>query len=82
MCVLNEDSLVMFAHLHLCIAPARNFNNHVQDGLLLVGIERNIVEWRNGDAILLDVDTVLESVCSADSASSVCSRSFGVVALF
>jgi hypothetical protein len=46
---------LFFGDLKLCIGPARNLNNHVQDGLLLIGIERNVVEGRDGDAILLNI---------------------------
>ena len=49
-------------HLHLSIGPARNLNNHVENGLLLVGIQGDIMEWRNRDAIFLNEDAVLESV--------------------
>lgn len=59
------------SYLELGIGPSRNLNNHVQDGLLLVGIERDVVEGRDGDAILLDVDAVLESVGSRNLADAV-----------
>jgi len=49
-------------YLKLCIGPPWNLNNHVEDGLLLIGIERDIVEGRDADAILGDVDSVLEGV--------------------
>lgn len=49
-------------HLELGIGPPGDLDNHVQDGLLLVGVEGDIVEGRDGDAILLDVDAVLERV--------------------
>ena len=41
------------AHLHLAISPARDFDDHVQDCLLLVGKERNVVPRRYWLAILL-----------------------------
>ena len=53
-------------YLLLGIGPARDLNNHVQDGLLLVGIEGNVVEGRDGLAILLNVDAVLQGVRSSD----------------
>lgn len=59
------------AYLLLGVGPAGNLNNHVEDGLLGVGIERDIVEGRDGDAILLDVDAVLQGVGSADLADGV-----------
>lgn len=55
-------------YLKLAIGPARNLNNHVEDGLLLVGIEGNIMEGRDGNAILLNVNSVLERVGGANLA--------------
>ena len=49
-------------HLHLRVGPAGHLNNHVEDGLLLVGVERDVVPWRNELAVLLDEDAVLERV--------------------
>jgi hypothetical protein len=66
-------------YLELGIGPSRNLNNHVQDGLLLVGIERNIMERRNGLAILLDVDSVLEGVGSRNLADGVVGGHVGLL---
>jgi hypothetical protein len=52
------------AYLLLGVGPARDLNDHVQDGLLLVGIEGDVVEGGDGLAILLDVDAVLKGVRS------------------
>lgn len=59
------------AHLKLGVGPARNLNHHVQDGLLGIGVQGNIVERRDGDAILLDVHPVLEGVGGSDLADGV-----------
>lgn len=61
----------MSAYLLLGVGPARNLNDHIQNVLLLIGIQRNIVERRDRDAILLDVHTVLESVGGADFANGI-----------
>lgn len=61
----------MWAYLLLSVGPARDLNNHVQDVLLLIGVERDIVERRDGDAILLVVDTVLQRVGLANLADGV-----------
>lgn len=53
-------------YLKLCIGPSWDLNDHVQDGLLLIGVEGDIVEWGNSDAILGDVNTVLEGVGGTD----------------
>ena len=64
-------------YLLLGVGPTGDLNDHVQDGLLLVGIERNVVEGRHGDAVLLNEHTVLEGVGRADLADGVrhCGRS-------
>ena len=61
----------LLTDLELGIGPARNLDNHVQDGLLRVGVQGNIVEGRDGHAILLDVDAVLQRVRSANLAQAV-----------
>ena len=58
-------------NLQFAIGPSWNLNDHVQDGLLLVGIERNVMERRDGDAILLDVDAVVQGIGSSDLADRV-----------
>lgn len=58
-------------NLLLSVGPARNLDDHVEDGLLLIGVERNVVEGRDWDAILLDVGPPLEGVEGADVADGV-----------
>lgn len=62
-------------YLLLGVGPARDLDNHVEDSLLLVGIERDVVEGRDWDSILLDVDTVVQRVRLANLADGV--RHFG-----
>ena len=64
-------------YLLLGVGPAGDLDDHVQNGLLLVGVERDIVERRDGHAILLDVDAVLESVRSTDFAGGEDARGVG-----
>lgn len=59
------------ANLQLGVGPAGNLNHHVQDGLLRVGVQRDIVEGGDGNAILLDVHPVLEGVGRGDLADGV-----------
>lgn len=61
-------------YLELGVGPSRDLNNHVEDGLLLVGIEGNIVEGRDGNAILLKVDTVFQGVGRSNLANAVGGR--------
>jgi hypothetical protein len=57
--------------LHLRIGPAGHFDDHVEDCLLLIGIERDVVPWRDELAVLLNVDAVLERIRGSDFAGSV-----------
>lgn len=59
------------AYLLLRVGPARDLHHHVQDGLLGIGVERDIVEGRDGLAVLLDVDAVLQGEGSTDLADAI-----------
>lgn len=65
------DGIGAITYLKLGIGPARDLNDHVEDGLLLVGVQRDIVERRDRNAILLDVDAVLEGMRGSDLAQAV-----------
>lgn len=58
-------------YLHLGIGPSRNLDDHVQDGLLFIGIQGDVVKWGNRDSILFKVDAVLQSVRSSDLAGGI-----------
>lgn len=66
-------------YLKLSVGPSRNLDDHVQDVLLLVGVERNIVERRDGLAILLDVDAMLEGVGSRNLADGIVGGHVGLL---
>lgn len=51
----------LLSYLLLGVGPARDLDDHVQDGLLGIGVEGNVVEGRDDLAILLNVDTVVQS---------------------
>ena len=68
-------------YLHLRIGPARDFDDHVENGMRFIGVERDIMEGRDWHAILLDINAVIKGVWSSDLASSVLIRNVGVVAL-
>jgi hypothetical protein len=56
--LLDGVERLVFGDLHLCVRPARNLDNHVQDTLVLVGEERNVMERRDDIAILLGVHSM------------------------
>jgi hypothetical protein len=66
-----QHSQLQPTHLHLRIGPAGHLNDHVENRLLLVGVERDVVPWRNELAVLLNVDAVLERVGRLNLAGSV-----------
>lgn len=72
---------VGYTNLHLGIGPARHFDDHVEHGLALVGVQRDVVERRQRLAVLFDEDAVLERVGSSDLAGSELVRGIAVVAL-
>jgi hypothetical protein len=77
--LLDGVEELLLGDLKLSIGPSRNLDNHVQDVLLLVGVERNIVEGGDGLAILLDVNTVLEGVGSRNLADGVVGGHVGLL---
>ena len=76
-----QPSPTLSTYLHLSIGPSWHLNNHVEDGLLLIGIQRDVVERRARLAILLDVDAVLEGVGGVDLAGCVDGSRLAGVAL-
>lgn len=66
----NGDALVR-KYLELGVGPSRDLDDHVQNGLLRIGIERDVVEGRDGDTVFLEVHAVLQSVGRRHLASAV-----------
>ena len=40
----HADKSFELAYFHLCVSPSWDFDNHIQHRLLLVGIQRNVME--------------------------------------
>jgi hypothetical protein len=49
---------LLLGYFHLGICPAGNFDDHVENTIVLVEEERDIVEWRDDLAVLLDIDAM------------------------
>lgn len=58
-------------HLHFGISPPMDLNYHVQHSLLVIGIKRNVVERGYHDAILLNLDAVLQGIRSTNLPDSI-----------
>ena len=67
-------------YLLLRVRPPRNLHHHVQHRLLLIGVQRDIVERRERHAVLLNVDAVLERVRRRDLAGGEDGRGLGLEA--
>jgi len=61
---------LLLGDLELCVGPAGDLNNHVEDAIALVSKEGNVVEWGNDGAILFRIDAMFESVGGTNDTSS------------
>jgi len=43
--LLDRVQVLLLAYLHLGIGPSWNLDDHVQDSLLLIGIQGDVVKW-------------------------------------
>lgn len=50
---------LLLGDLHLRVGPTGNFDDHVEDAIVLISEERDVVERRHDRAILLDVNAML-----------------------
>jgi hypothetical protein len=57
--LLDRVERLLLRDLHLGIGPAGNFDDHVEDAVVLVREKWDIVEGGHNRAILLDVDSVI-----------------------
>jgi hypothetical protein len=57
--LLDRIEGLLLGDLHLRVCPARDFDDHVENRLALVGKERNVMEGRNDLSILLDEHPVV-----------------------
>lgn len=63
--------LLLLGDLQLGVSPSWDLDDHVEDGLFLVGIQWDVVERRDDLTILLDEDLVVQSVGSTNLAGGV-----------
>lgn len=52
--LLDGVECFLFGDLHLCICPAGNFDNHVENAILPVGEKWDIMEGGDDIAVLLN----------------------------
>ena len=58
-------------NLLLGIGPAGNLDDHVENGLLLVGVQGNVMEGRDDLVALLNVDAMVEGVLGRNLADGI-----------
>lgn len=63
--------LLLLRDFQLGVGPSWNLHNHVENGLLLVGIQWDVMERRNNLSIFLNEDLVVQSVGGTDLAGGV-----------
>jgi hypothetical protein len=56
--LLDRIEQLFFGYLHLCVGPARDLHDHVENAIVLVREEGNVMERRDNGSILFDVDTM------------------------
>ena len=56
--LLDGVERLFLADLHLGVGPARDFDDHVEDAIVLVCEEGDVVEGGDDRAILLNVDAM------------------------
>lgn len=69
--LLDRIEGLLLGDLHLCIGPARNLDDHIENAIVLVSEERNVVEGRDDGSVLLNEHTMLKSVGRASKARGV-----------
>ena len=57
--LLDRIERLLLGYLHLCVGPSRDFNDHVQYVLVLVGKKGDVVEGRLDTSIFFDVNAVI-----------------------
>ena len=72
---------VMMTYLHFGISPAWNLHNHVKNGLLLIGVQGDVMKGRQWDTILFNVDAMLQCVGGPILSDRVPGGGIGMVAL-
>jgi len=77
--LLDGVEKFLLGDLKFTVGPSWDLDDHVENCLLFIGIQRNVVEGRDWDSILLNVDTVLQSVWGTDLSDTVLGSHVAVV---
>lgn len=57
--LLDGIEQLLLGDLHLCVRPAGNLNDHVENAIVLVREERDVVPGRDDIAVLFDEYSVI-----------------------
>jgi len=69
--LFNGVETLLLRDLHLRVCPSGNLNDHVEDTKVLISEEGDIMERRYDISVLLDVNTVLKGMGSANETRGV-----------
>ena len=61
--LLDWIERLLLGDLHLCIGPARDLDDHVENAIMLISKERNVMEGREDCVALLDIHPM---ICTID----------------
>jgi hypothetical protein len=56
--LLDGIERFLLGNFHLGVRPAGNFDNHVENAIVLIGEERDVVERRDDLAVVLDINAM------------------------
>ena len=56
--LFNGVECFILGDLKLGVGPARDLYNHVEDAIVLVGEERDVVEWGEDGSVLFRIDAM------------------------
>lgn len=68
--LLDGIERFLFGNLHLCVGPARNLHDHVEDTIVLISEKRNVVKGREDRAALLNIHPMICKIMSLPSEKS------------
>jgi len=57
--LLDRIERLFLGNLHLRVGPSRDFHDHVQNVMVLIGKEGDVMEGRLNTSILFNEDTVI-----------------------
>ncbi len=67
--LLDRVESLLLRDFHLRVGPAGDFNDHVEDAVVLIGEKGDIVPWRHNLSVFLGVYAVVYDTCYTSAPS-------------